>query len=79
MDGVIELRRGVKDLSLGGSNYAQVRISIDGTHFLKGMAMYSDDIPKGYDIQFNTNKKKTDNKLDALKPMKDDPANPLGR
>lgn len=78
MDGVIELRRGVKDLSLGGSNYAQVRISIDGTHFLKGMATYSDDIPKGYDIRFNTNKKKTDNKLDALKPMKDDPANPFG-
>ena len=78
MDGVIELRRGVKDLSLGGSNYAQVRISIDGTHFLKGMAMYSDDIPKGYDIRFNTNKKKTNNKLDALKPMKDDPANPFG-
>ena len=78
MDGVIELRRGVKDLSLGGSNYAQVRISIDGTHFLKGMAMYSDDIPKGYDIRFNTNKKKTSNKLDALKPMKDDPANPFG-
>lgn len=78
MDGVIELRRGVKDLSLGGSNYAQVRISIDGTHFLKGMAMYSDDIPKGYDIRFNTNKKKTANKLDALKPMKDDPANPFG-
>lgn len=78
MDGVIELRRGVKDLSLGGSNYAQVRISIDGTHFLKGMAMYSDDIPKGYDIRFNTNKKKTGNKLDALKPMKDDPANPFG-
>lgn len=78
MDGVIELRRGVKDLSLGGSNYAQVRISIDGTHFIKGMAMYSDDIPKGYDIRFNTNKKKTDNKLDALKPMKDDPANPFG-
>lgn len=78
MDGVIEVRRGVKDLSLGGSNYAQVRISIDGTHFLKGMAMYSDDIPKGYDLRFNTNKKPTGNKLDALKPMKDDPANPFG-
>lgn len=78
MDGVIELRRNVKDLSLGGSNYAQVRISVDGTHFLKGMAMYSDDLPKGYDIRFNTNKKSTGNKLDALKPMKDDPANPFG-
>lgn len=78
MDGVIELRRNVKDLSLGGSNYAQVRISVDGTHYLKGMAMYSDDLPKGYDIRFNTNKKPTGNKLDALKPMKDDPANPFG-
>lgn len=78
MDGVIEVRRGVKDLSLGGSNYAQVRISVDGTHFLKGMAMYSDDIPKGYDIRFNTNKKDSGKKLDALKPMKDDPANPFG-
>lgn len=78
MDGVIELRRNVKDLSLGGSNYAQVRISVDGTHFLKGMAMYSDDLPKGYDIRFNTNKKPTGNKLDALKPMKEDPANPFG-
>ena len=78
MDGVIEIRRGVKDLSLGGSNYAQVRISVDGTHFLKGMAMYSDDIPKGYDIRFNTNKKDSGKKLDALKSMKNDPANPFG-
>lgn len=78
MDGVIEVRRGVKDLSLGGSNYAQVRISVDGTHYLKGMAMYSDDIPKGYDLRFNTNKKPTGNKLDALKPQTGDPANPFG-
>ena len=78
MDGVIEVRRGVKDLSLGSSNYAQVRISVDGTHYLKGMAMYSDDIPKGYDLRFNTNKKPTGNKLDALKPQTGDPANPFG-
>ena len=39
-DGVIELRRGVKDLSLGDSHYAQVRIMVDGTHYLKGMAVY---------------------------------------
>ena len=78
MDGVIEVRRGVKDLSLGASNYAQVRISVDGTHYLKGMAMYSDDIPKGYDLRFNTNKKPTGNKLDALKKQTGDPANPFG-
>lgn len=56
-DGVIELRRGVEDISLGGSNYAQVRIAVDGTHYMKGMAMYSNDIPDGYDIVVNTNKK----------------------
>lgn len=55
-DGVIELRRGVDDLSLGASNYAQVRIAVDGTHYLKGMAVYSDNMPDGVDIIFNTNK-----------------------
>ena len=30
-DGVIELRRGVADLDLGDSHYAQVRILVDGT------------------------------------------------
>lgn len=56
-DGVIEIRKGVKDLSLGGSNYAQLRIMVDGDHYMKGMAIYSDDVPKGYDIIYNTNKK----------------------
>lgn len=56
-DGVIQIRRGVEDLSLEGSQYAQVRIGVDGTHYMKGMAIYSDDIPKGYDIVYNTNKK----------------------
>ena len=70
MDGVMELRRGVSDLDIGGGKYAQVRISIDGTHYLKGMAVYSDDLPPGVDIRFNTNKSDTGNKLDALKPMK---------
>lgn len=55
-DGVIELRPGVEDISLGKSQYAQVRIAVDGTNYMKGMAMYSDDIPKGYDIVYNTNK-----------------------
>ena len=77
-DGVIELRRGVDDISLGNSNYAQVRIAVDGTHYLKGMAMYSDNIPKGADIVFNTNKKTGTDPKDVFKKMKDDPDNPFG-
>lgn len=77
-DGVIELRRGVDDISLGKARYAQVRIAVDGTHYIKGMAMYSDNLPDGVDILFNTNKHNTGNKLDALKKMKDDPDNPFG-
>ena len=77
-DGVIEIRRGVEDLSLGNSHYAQVRILVDGTHYLKGMAMYSDDIPDGFDIVFNTNKSSNVSKMDVLKKIKDDPDNPFG-
>ena len=77
-DGVIELRRGVSDLNLGGSQYAQVRISVDGTHYLKGMAIYTDDLPKGVDIRFNTNKTNTGDKRDAMKSLKQDPDNPFG-
>jgi DNA-binding CsgD family transcriptional regulator len=77
-DGVIYVRPGAKDLSLGGSRYAQVRIAVDGTHYLKGMAVYKDDLPAGVDLMFNTNKSNTGNKLDALKSMKDDPDNPFG-
>lgn len=55
-DGVIELRRGVEDISLGSANYAQVRINVGDSHYLKGMAVYSDDMPKGVDVIFNTNK-----------------------
>jgi len=78
-DGVIEIRRGVKDLDLGNSHYAQVRILVDGTHYLKGMAMYSDDIPDGYDIVFNTNKSSGTPKTKVLKAInKDDPENPFG-
>lgn len=77
-DGLIELRRGVDDISLGNARYAQVRIAVDGTHYLKGMAMYSDDLPDGVDIRFNTNKSDTGNKMDALKPLKDSAENPFG-
>lgn len=77
-DGVIEIRRGVADLDLGDSHYAQVRILVDGTHYLKGMAMYSDDIPDGADIVFNTNKHTGTPKMDVLKKIQDDPDNPFG-
>ena len=74
-DGLIELRRGVEDISLGKAMYAQVRIAVDGTHYLKGMAVYSDDLPEGIDIRFNTNKHKGtpmlgDKDNSVLKPMK---------
>lgn len=76
-DGVIEIRRGVEDLDLGNSHYAQVRILVDGTHYLKGMAMYSDDMPDGADIVFNTNKKSDKSKMEVLKPIENDPKNPF--
>lgn len=77
-DGIVELRRGVKDLSLGGSNYSQVRIMVDGTHYIKGMAVYADDLPDGVDVRFNTNKKKGTPTKEVLKKIKDDPNNPFG-
>lgn len=77
-DGVIELRRGVDDLSLGNSRYSQVRILVDGNRYLKGMAVYSDDMPDGVDVIFNTNKSKSVAKMDVLKKIKDDPDNPFG-
>jgi len=76
-DGVIEIRRGVKDLDMGNARYAQVRIGVGGTHYLKGMTMYADDLPDGVDMIFNTNKSDTGNKLDAMKPQKDED-NPFG-
>ncbi len=86
-DGVMYIRPGVKDLDMGGARYAQVRIAVDGSHYLKGMAMYKDDLPDGVDLVFNTNKSKADlgsDKLAAMKKMKTDkdgnvdPDNPFG-
>ena len=77
-DGVIELRRGVEDISLGDAHYAQVRILVDGSHYLKGMAIYSDNMPEGVDVIFNTNKHDTGDVHDALKKIKSDPDNPFG-
>jgi hypothetical protein len=85
LDGVIYVRRGVKDISLGDSQYAQVRIAIGDGHYMKGMAMYKDGLPKGVDLQFNTNKERDPDKLKALKEVKRvketgevDPDNPFG-
>ena len=84
-DGTMEIRPGVADLDLGSSHYAQVRILVgdkegQGTHYLKGMALYGDpkDFPKGVDVIFNTNKDSSVAKLDVLKPIKNDPDNPFG-
>jgi predicted transcriptional regulator len=77
-DGVIHVRPDIADINLGSARYAQVRIAVDGSHYLKGMAMYKDDLPDGVDLVFNTNKSSTGNKLDAMKAMKDDPDNPFG-
>lgn len=79
-DGVIEIRRGTADLDLGDSSYAQVRIMVDGTHYLKGMAMYGDDkdFPPGVDIIYNTNKPSGTPKEKVMKEIQSDPDNPFG-
>lgn len=77
-DGVMEIRRGVPDLDLGKSHFAQVRILVDGDHYLKGMAVYSDDLPDGVDVMFNTNKPSGTPKMKVLKEAKADPDNPFG-
>lgn len=80
-DGTIEIRRGVQDLDLGNSHYAQVRILVDNDRYLKGMAVYKDDsnFPDGIDVIFNTNKSKGTAPRDVFKEIKrDDPNNPFG-
>lgn len=88
-DGTVELRPGVADLSLGEKRYSQVRIMVNGTHYIKGMAFYGDDkdFPPGVDVIFNTNKNKDKPLIDldspkqdkcVLKPIKKDPDNPFG-
>lgn len=79
-DGVVELRRGVPDLSLGNDHYSQVRILVDGNKYIKGMAVYGkdEDFPPGVDVIFNTNKTKDVPKMKVLKDIKDDPDNPFG-
>lgn len=78
-DGLVEIRRGVPDLSLGKSRYSQVRILVDDNKYIKGMATYVDDLPPGIDVRFNTNKSKKVSKLDVLKDIDTaNPENPFG-
>lgn len=80
-DGLIELRRNVPDISLGRAHYAQVRIGVEGGEnglYMKGMAMYSDNVPDGYDFIYNTNKKRGTDFEKVLKPQLKDKTNPFG-
>lgn len=78
-DGVIFVREGAPDISLGLNRYAQVRVQVGDNHYLKGMAMYKENMPPGVDLVFNTAKSSTGNKLDAMKEInKDDPELPFG-
>ena len=86
-DGIMEIRRGCADLDLKGSHYCQARILVDGSHYIKGMAVYGDDseFPPGVDVIFNTNKSKDvpvlssdPNAKTVLKPIKKDDDNPFG-
>lgn len=79
-DGMTLIRPGVKDLSLGESRYAQVRIMVDGKYYIKGMAAYGDPkiFPPGVDVIVNSNKSKDKGMEKALKKIKDDPDNPFG-
>jgi len=77
-DGLIYIRRNVEDLSLGKAHYAQVRILVDNDKYLKGMAVYSDNMPDGIDVIFNTNKKIGTDKSKVFKSISNDPNNPFG-
>lgn len=76
-DGLIEIRPGVREVSIGNSNYAQIRALVDDTHYMKGMAVYSNDLPEGVNVRIHTPKNDTGNVLDNLKPIKSDPDNPF--
>ena len=89
-DGTVLVRRGVPDLDLGNSNYCQVRILVNGTHYIKGMAINGDSssFPDGKDLIFYTNKDssipmisddpKAKTVLKPIKSKEEDPDNPFG-
>lgn len=75
-DGLVEIRRGVEDVSLGKNKYAQIRVAVDDKYYIKGMATYSDNLPDGVDILVNTKKpagtplKGEDSEHSVLKELK---------
>ena len=78
-DGLIELRRGAEGLDLGNSVISQVRIAVDDTHYIKGVAVYSDNLPPGVDVRIHSNKHKgvplksdDPDAKQVLKPIKTD-------
>lgn len=86
-DGMIGIRPGVNDISLGNSSYAQVRIAVskdgEAKYYIKGMAVYDDTIPLGKDIVVYSNKRtrysdKTSGIEGALKETKNDIHDPFG-
>lgn len=82
-DGVVYVRPGVEDVSIGGSKYAQVRIDVGGTHYIKGMAMYKNDLPPGVDLLVSTNKPRGTPMMGekantVLKNQTEDKDNPFG-
>lgn len=79
-DGVLQIRRGVEDLYMGDNFYSQVRVSVDGKMYMKGMAVYGDDrdFPPGIDVIYNSNKSKGTPDEKVFKPMKADPEDPFG-
>ena len=72
------------------ARYAQVRIAVDGGKelagetnptggkYIKGMAVYNTDLPKGTDILVNSNKSETKGLKKALKDMEEGKDNPFG-
>lgn len=72
------------------AKYAQVRIAVNGGKelaeaenptggkYIKGMAVYNVDLPKGTDILVNSNKSETKGLAKALKNMEEGKDNPFG-
>ena len=78
-DGVVHVKPGVKDLSMGKNTYSQVRIMVDNSHYIKGMAIIDHTMdPNGPDLIFHTNKPRAVGKLGALKKLEPDEDNPFG-
>lgn len=56
-DGVIFIRENVPDLDLGEKHYASIRLLTSENTLIKGMAMFSIDIPDGKDVVVHYNAK----------------------